>query len=99
MINPVYQSGNKTYGVNQYAVDTESEVSNLPTYCEMGSSALIIETGARYILNSQKQWVKQPVGTGSGGGGSSSGSNDDIVILETGDPSADPNNDDIVILG
>ncbi|MCM1324404.1 MAG: hypothetical protein NC218_09645 [Acetobacter sp.] len=101
MINPVYQSGNKSYGVNHYAVDTESDVSKLPTYCAMGSSATVIATGAKYMLNSNKQWVKQPTetagGSGSGGSGSgSTGDGDDIIVLNPNTPST--GDDDIIIL-
>lgn len=95
MVNPVYQSGQKTYGVNHYAIDTENDVRYLPTYCEMGSSATVIETGAKYILNSKKKWVKQPVETT--GGGSGSNNEDDIIILNPNTPSI-KDDDDIIIL-
>lgn len=88
MMNLIFQSGRKAYGVNHYVIDTEDEVSNLPTDCAMGSAATVIATGNNYILNGQKAWVKQPESSSS----SSSGSEGEIIELNT---SAD---DGIIVL-
>lgn len=93
MINSIAQNGSRTYGVNNYVVDTESDISTLPTYCAMGSSARVIATGDLYLFNSEKTWVKQP----SSGSGSSSSSDGDITILN-GSTSSTDNDDSIVIL-
>lgn len=48
-----------TYGVKEFVLDNESDVSKLPVEgCTMGSTAFIIETGNVYMLNGQKEWVK-----------------------------------------
>lgn len=100
MVNTVTWSGNRTYNVNHYVVDYENEVDQLPKDCAMGSTATVIATGALYIFNSKKQWVKQPAGSSSGSGSSGSGNGStasgDIIIL--GDKNPSPSNDDITIL-
>lgn len=58
MISIIEQSGNTSYGVKKYIVDTEEEISILPTSSPMGSRAFIIETSATYMLNGLKQWIK-----------------------------------------
>ena len=45
----------------EFAVDTEDEISTLPTSpsdCSVGSVALCINTSEVYMLNSQRRWVK-----------------------------------------
>lgn len=93
MISPIYQSGKKVYGVNNYVIDTVDDVANLPVYCAMGSTARVISTGDCYIINSDKQWVKQS--SGSGGSSSSSDDGDIVVIDATG---GDDTQDNITIL-
>lgn len=39
-----------------FIVDTEADVANLPE-CSTGSSALVIESGAVYIVNTSGNWV------------------------------------------
>lgn len=39
-----------------YIVDTEADVSNLPVCCT-GSSALVVASGAVYIVNASGKWV------------------------------------------
>lgn len=90
MINFTSQSGCTVYGVNGYVIDTAAEISNLPTDCAAGSRAKVIETGDIYIFNSSKEWIKQPVNSGTSGTGE-----DDIVVLNDNPSSA---NDDILIL-
>lgn len=93
MISPIYQSGKKVYGVNNYVIDAVADVENLPTYCAMGSTAKVISNGDTYIFNSEKKWVKQS----SGSGGSSSSSDDgDIVVIDAADN--DSTQDNITIL-
>lgn len=57
-MNTLSQSGHTTYGIKEFVVDSESDVENLPTDVPMGSAALVIETGAVYVLNSKKSWKK-----------------------------------------
>ena len=69
MFSMASNSGNIAYGVARLLVDTEEDVGSLPTYHTPGSTAFVIATSSRYMLNNQKQWVK--VHTGSNSGGSS----------------------------
>ena len=58
MISIIEQSGNTSYGVKKYIVDTEAEISTLPTTDAMDSRAFAIDTSSTYMLNGLKQWVK-----------------------------------------
>lgn len=58
MISIIEQSGNTSYGVKKYIVDTEAEISTLPITDAMGSRAFTIDTSSTYMLNSLKKWVK-----------------------------------------
>ena len=83
--------GTKSYGIKSFVLDTTEDVNSLPTNVEMGSSAYVIATGDKYLLNSEKQWIKQPKSAGGSGGGE-----DDIIILNGNTPS--DNDDEILIL-
>lgn len=52
------QNGHVSYGIKKYIVDTEDDIIDLPLECKMGSSAYVIESGSKYILNSQYEWIK-----------------------------------------
>ena len=44
--------------------DTEADVSELPTFCANkgvmpGSVCKVIESGAVYMMNSSREWIKQ----------------------------------------
>lgn len=56
----VKQGGRTDYNYKEIYLDREEELSqiNVETLCP-GSVAYIIETGAVYILNSQKKWIAQ----------------------------------------
>lgn len=59
------------YGVKRYTLDTIDDLKKLNISTAFpGSTAFIVETSTRYILNNKKQWIKS---SNSGGGGSSSG--------------------------
>ncbi len=64
----------KAYGIKHYNLDTEADLATINVNREiMGTTAFVIETSQRYMLNGSKIWKKI---AGSTGGGS--GSNDDI---------------------
>lgn len=64
----------KAYGIKHYNLDTEAELQTINTQREvMGTTAFVIETSQRYMINGSKEWKK--ITTSSGGG---SGSNDEI---------------------
>lgn len=56
------------YGHKDFILDFEADLSDLPTDCEVGSTAFIIENSKTYMLNHQKQWIKVILSSGSGGG-------------------------------
>lgn len=69
MINIYSQSGQVTYGIIYYTVDTENEKNSLPTKDKMGSKCYVIESETWYILNGNGEWVPF-VGEDSTAGGS-----------------------------
>lgn len=46
-----------SYGVKEFACDTELDILQLPR-SEMGSTAFVLETGNVYMANSFGEWVK-----------------------------------------
>ena len=44
------------YGIKQYILDSQEDFDNLRTTDKMGSTAYIINDGAWYILNGEKEW-------------------------------------------
>lgn len=66
----------KAYGIKHYNLDTEAELAQIDTSREvMGTTAFVIETSQRYMLNGSKEWKKILSSTGGGSGGSG---NEDI---------------------
>ena len=60
----------KAYGIKHYNLDTEAELSKINVNREiMGTTAFVIETSQRYMLNGAKEWKKISMAT-SGSGGS-----------------------------
>lgn len=53
------QSGQTTYKVTEYVVNTESDVASVPTDAASGSSILVIETGQVYMLSVMEDGTKQ----------------------------------------
>ena len=42
--------------INEYIVDTEADIANLPECC-VGSSALVVESANVYMVNASGEWV------------------------------------------
>lgn len=61
-------SGHTAYGVKEYICDTNADVDLLPLDDVPGSSALVIDSGDLYILNSKHEWKRQGGGSGSSSG-------------------------------
>lgn len=55
-ITIISNSGIKAYGIKHYTVDTTKDLENLPTNITAGSTAFIIETSEKYMLNTKKEW-------------------------------------------
>lgn len=56
----VTQGSRADYNYKEYFLDTASELSQIPVnICSTGSIAYVIANGDVYMLNSQKEWVKQ----------------------------------------
>lgn len=72
MISLYKQDGELLYGIKEFLLDSESDLSALPTNIKSGSSALVISTGKKYFLNGEKKWVALGSSSNSNGGDSSS---------------------------
>ena len=57
MIKLISQSGQKTYGVNEYVVDDREEINEIPRSCSMGTTVLVINEKTVYIKNGAGKWV------------------------------------------
>lgn len=68
MVSLYKQDGETVYGIKDYILDTPLDISDLPTNVKAGSSAFVISTSDKYMLNGHKRWVLLSKGTSSGGG-------------------------------
>ena len=57
MVQLLSASGKKTYGINEYAVDTYEEIAQIPQSCGMGSTVLVISEKTVYVKNGAGKWV------------------------------------------
>lgn len=56
----VKQGGRSDYNYKEYYLDTAAELTEIPiSACCPGSIAYVIANGEVYMLNNQKEWVKQ----------------------------------------
>lgn len=55
-INYLSEQGEVKYGVHELVLDTSSDVASLPKDCRPGSTAIVIETGDVYMMNSKGEW-------------------------------------------
>lgn len=60
MIKLISQNGEIANGINEYVVDNKDELNKIK-YCDMGSTAFIIETQETYVLNGKREWVLKKV--------------------------------------
>lgn len=52
-------SGHTAYGIKEYICDTNADIDLLPLDETPGCSALVIDSGDLYILNSKHEWKRQ----------------------------------------
>lgn len=68
MIQIMSSSGEISYGVNDYVIDTDDELNEIPNNAEAGSTAYSIESGTTFIKNNMNEWSILNTSNGSGGG-------------------------------
>lgn len=68
-MSTIVRNSNKiAYGIKHFVVNTETELKEIPLgNVYSGSTALVLESSARYVLNNRLQWVKLAASYGSGG--------------------------------
>ena len=75
----IQRKGN-VYGVKHFIVDEKSDLDLLrKDLLFMGSTAYVIATGEKYIVNSNKQWILTPKSENSSGGDSNPDDDQDIT--------------------
>lgn len=57
MIQIIQEQGKTAYGINNYAIDTDNELSQIPSYVKSGSTVYSIENGKTFIKNNQGEWI------------------------------------------
>jgi hypothetical protein len=61
-------NGEISYGVNDYVIDTDDELNEIPNNAEGGSTAYSIESGTTFIKDNMNEWSVLNTSAGSGGG-------------------------------
>ena len=89
MVKIIENNGRVAYGIKRYMVGTVEDIKNilLTSNVAAGSTVIVTSTGAEYILDNKRHWVKV---ANSGGGGAPG----DEVIYEGGDLSEDDTSDE-----
>lgn len=79
ILKKVGEASNIPY--HYFECDNESDLSSINVAsAPMGSRCYVINSGKYYALNSLKQWIYSPTGSGgSGEGGSGGGGSSDII--------------------
>lgn len=72
MIQIMSSNGEISYGVNDYVIDTDNELNEIPSNAEGGSTAYSIESGTTFIKDNMNEWSIL---------NTSNGSNSEIVEL------------------
>lgn len=57
MIQIIQEQGKTAYGINNYVIDTDNELSQIPSYVKSGSTVYSIENGKTFIKNNQGEWI------------------------------------------
>lgn len=68
MIQIMSSNGEISYGVNDYVIDTDDELNEIPSNAEGGSTAYSIESGTTFIKDNMNEWSVLNTSAGSGGG-------------------------------
>ena len=68
MIQIMSSGGKVTYGVNEYVIDKDNEVTKIPNTAAAGSTAYSIESETTFIKDNSGNWVvKNAAGSNNGG--------------------------------
>ena len=82
MFNLISTNGKTAYGVKEFALDLESDLTSIDvSECNPGSIAFIIENSKYFMLNSSKKWIPVQLSSGGGnsGGGGGAGDKEEVV--------------------
>ena len=85
-MSTIVRNSNKiAYGIKHFVVNTETELKEIPLgNVYSGSTALVLESSARYVLNNRLPWVKLAASYGSGGSTTPDSPGDIYVGLDGG---------------
>lgn len=82
------QAKGKVYGVKHFVLDAVEDFNLLrKDLLFMGSTAYVISTGEKYIVNGNREWVLMPNSSSGGSGGDSGGDGEtiDTIIYDGGE--------------
>lgn len=79
MISLYKQDGEVLYGIKEFFLDSIEDLQNLPTNIRSGSTAIVISTGRKYVLNGSKQWVALGISSSSGENNTTACSCDELL--------------------
>ena len=68
MIQLTSANGEVAYGVNEYIIDTDTELANIPKSAEAGSTAYSVSSGSTFIKGNDGNWSVKNAGASSGDG-------------------------------
>lgn len=71
MFSIASNSGKTAYGTVRLIVDNDSDISALPVHFTPGSTAFVVATSTRYMLNNQEEWVRVASGSSTSSGSDS----------------------------
>lgn len=57
MVSLTHMSGKEVKELREFVCDTDQDIATLPTDCAPGSTAIVIENGSVYMMNSKGEWV------------------------------------------
>lgn len=69
MFSILANDGKVVHGQKNFIVDFETDITDLPASCSVGSTAFVIESSQYYMLNHYGQWIAVTLGSSGGGGG------------------------------
>ena len=65
MYSLISRKGMYNKALQEYIVDFETDIAEVPTDAVAGSTCFVIENSTTYILNHKKQWIKVNLSSGN----------------------------------
>jgi hypothetical protein len=79
MYSLISRKGIYNKALQEYIVDFETDIAEVPTDAAAGSKCFVIENSTTYMLNHQKQWIKVNLSSGNNGGGGNTPGGEEVI--------------------